>query len=157
MTETYCSRAADPTEIAIAKAYVQAVSDGSGTQSVSGAVDFARNGCTSQTVWEEDKCQAPVFNGKDGKHVLMDAIAPVAHGADWRRSNITTLIPEADMRRIMTDPRYQNTKALFGYMSDPTNNWFLSHAGEGKPKDILRRYMDASRYSPQTVPRLPFH
>ena len=145
LTEDYCPRTPSPTEVAIAKAYVNAISDGAGAKAVSAAIDFSRNGCSSLTVWEETHCQAAVFNGKDGKTVLMESITAVSGGANWRNSNITTLIPQADMRRIMTDTRYSKAKDLFGYMADPNNNWYSWLAGDGKAKDVLRRYMEASR------------
>jgi hypothetical protein len=144
LTES-CPRAADATEVAIAKAYVQAISGGGGPKTVSGAVDFTRNGCAPDAVWDTNKCQAAVFNGKDGKTILMETIASVQDPANWRNSNIATLIPEADLRRIMTDARYKNARDLFGYLSDPKNNWYPALAGAGRPKDVLRRYIEATR------------
>jgi len=142
LEERYCEREADATEKAIAKAYVQAISGGSGRTRVSGAIDFRVLGCTAGAVWEEEKCQKRVFNGKDGKTVLMEAISAATAG-NWETSNIKTLIPEDAMRRIMHDVSYAQAKALFDNMSNPNNGWYSYLEGPGQAKAVLRQYMNA--------------
>src|SRR5262249_2363451 len=132
------------TENAIAKAYVQAISGGSSRTRVSGAIDFLRLGCTAGTVWEEEKCQKSVFNGKDGKTILIEAISPATEG-NWETSNIKTLIPEDVMRRIMHDVSYAQAKDLFANMSNPDNDWYPYLAGPGQAKEVLRQYMNAAQ------------
>jgi hypothetical protein len=127
---------------AIARAYLQAVTDGSGATSVPGTVDYGQLRCTTKTVWAEDKCQALVFDGDDGKTLFMKAI-DAGGGGDWRRSNIASLLPEEDLRRVLSDPRYDDTRRLFKAMSDPGNNWYTSFAAPGGAKDLLKQYVDA--------------
>lgn len=128
---------------AIARAYLQAVSGGDGATAVAGVVDFGAIGCTDRTVWEEDGCQQIVFEEKDGKTWFMNAIREVETGQDWRNSNIESLLPADDMTRIMTDPHYQSTQDLFGYMSTPGNGWYSNNEGPGRAKESLREYMAA--------------
>ncbi|MDO9105932.1 MAG: hypothetical protein Q7U57_13345 [Methylovulum sp.] len=140
--ESYCQRTPDATEKAIAKAYVQAISGGSGAKRVSGSVDFIALDCKADTVWDEAKCQAAVFNGKDGKTVLMEAITSVADG-NWLASNIKSIIPEDAMTRIMTDPQYAQAKDILINMATPTNGWYDYLEGQGKAKDVLLQYMNS--------------
>ncbi len=135
---------AEPVEHSIARAYLQAISGGDGTKRVPGVIDYDEVGCGPATVWD-DRCQAGVYAGKEGKTIFMEAITPIADGADWRESNIQRLLPEADMRRIMNDSAETQAKQLFQNMSDPGNNWFVEQRGPGKAKNILRRYMNAMR------------
>jgi hypothetical protein len=128
---------------AIARAYLQAVSGGDGVTAVAGVVDFSEIGCTDRTVWEEDACQRFVFEEKDGKTWFMNAIIELEPGQDWRDSNIENLLPADDMTRVMTDPHYQSTKDLFGYMSTPANGWYSNNEGPGRVKQTLRQYMAA--------------
>ena len=144
LVEEYCERVADPTEVAIAKAYVQAISGGSGAKQVSGAIDFTALSCTPATVWDEDKCQKPVFNGKDGKTILMEAIT-VASNGDWQTSNIKSIIPEEALRRIMTDGSNALALELFGYLSTQNDGWYDYLDGTDKAKEVLRQYMDSLR------------
>jgi hypothetical protein len=128
---------------AIARAYIQAVTGGSGAKSA-GDIDFERMGCSPETVWADDKCQAAVLDGKDGKTLFMETISPVLASGDWRQSNIYSLLPQADLQRVLSDPRYGDTRLLFENMSDPNNNWYSTFAGPGGAKDVLRQYMIAN-------------
>lgn len=73
----------------------------------------------------------------------VSARSPVETGQDWRDSNIESLLPADDMTRIMTDPHYQSTQDLFGYMSTPGNGWYSNNEGPGRAKESLREYMAA--------------
>jgi len=131
-------------EIAVARAYIQAVTGGDGVKSA-GDIDFDRLGCNSASVWGEDKCQAVVLNSKDGKTFFMEAISPVSASSDWSQSNIYSLLPQDDLKRVLTDPNYSNTRNLFEYMSDPNNNWYSSLSGPGGAKDVFRQYINATK------------
>ncbi len=130
------------TEELVAEAYLQAISGGQGETKVNGVVDYGERGCDPSKVWDAP-CQGAVLDGKDGKTLFMESITPIAANADWHDSNIEILLPEADMRRIMSDPGEGKARDLFGYMSDPNNDWFPEHGGAGGAKSILRRYMRA--------------
>lgn len=142
LLEGYCGRVPNATEKAIAKAYIQAISGGTGAKRVSGGVDFIALDCKADTVWDEGKCQALVFNGKDGKTVLMEAITPVT-GGNWQASNIKSIIPEDTMARIMTDPQYAQAKDILTNLATPGNGWYDYLEGQGKPKDVLFQYMNS--------------
>ncbi|MBK8814547.1 MAG: hypothetical protein IPN42_03115 [Methylococcaceae bacterium] len=142
LIETDCARIPDATEVAIAKAYVQAITDGSRSKKVANAIDFVSLGCTSVTVWEEANCLKSVFNGKGGRTILLEAITTAADG-NWEHTNIKTLIPPDALLRIMTDIRYAQAKELFGYFSTQNNGWYGYLDGPGKAKDTLLQYMNS--------------
>jgi hypothetical protein len=142
LEEQPCGRPPDPSEAAIARAYVSAISSGQMARLVPGAVDYNSLGCNPNAVWDEKKCQTAVFNGQDGKTLLMNAITPAA-GGDWRTSNIRSLIPEPAMRRIMTDPRLAQAKEMFGNMSAPGNGWYDGSEKLRQAKDVLHQYMSS--------------
>jgi hypothetical protein len=130
-------------EVSVARAYIQAVTGGDGKKNA-GGVNYDSLGCNSTSVWDEQKCQAAVLNGKDGKTVFMEMISTPSAGDDWRQSNIYSLLPQDDLKRVLTDPSFSDTKTLFLSMSDPNNDWFSSFAGPGGTKDVFRRYIDAN-------------
>jgi len=142
LQEGYCGRVPDRTEVAIAKAYIQAISGGTGAKRVSTAIDFTALGCNADTVFEDGKCQASVFNGKDGKTVLLEAITSVSDG-NWHSSNIQSIIPFETMNRILTDPQYVQAKELLGYFSTQNDGWYDYLDGLGKPKDVMFQYINA--------------
>ena len=62
----------------IAKAYIQAITGGTGSK-VSGSINFSALGCTPKTVFDKTKCEKNILDGKDGKTFLMEAITAKAH------------------------------------------------------------------------------
>lgn len=142
LKEEPCDRPPGPSEIAIAQAYVNAISGGP-ARTVPGAVDYDSLGCNSDTVWDAKKCQKAVFNGEDGKGLLMNAIVAGTDG-DWQTSNIRTLIPEDALRRIMTEPRFAPAKSMLGYLSAPGNGWYDGSEKLRRAKEALRQYMSST-------------
>jgi hypothetical protein len=142
--------APESAETAIGRAYLQAISGGSGSRRVDvggAAVDYDAIGCAPDTVWVEDKCQRLVLDDRDGKTLFMQAITTGTGTETWEQSNIQDLLPEADLRRIMADPGLRQAREMLLNMSDPDNDWFVEYAGRGGAKHILRQYMDAVRSS----------
>ncbi len=140
-----CDRTNDTFGEKVAKAYIDAVTSAASANENRGSVpgiDYAARGCTRNTVWD-DACQRMIYNGIEGKYHLMTSIKPVDSANDWKTSNIQDLVPPNAMKRIMTDPEFNQVKTLFGYMSDPKNNWFSWLGGDGEAKQLLRRYMDS--------------
>lgn len=137
-----CRETASGVGVLIAQAYVNAIAGGDATAVAWSPIDFNTFGCNSETVWK-DECQSKAFNGLGGKNFMMNAITPVASADDWQKSNVKKIVPEQLMKRIMTDAKYSKAKTMFGYVSDPNNNWFPWLAGSGQAKEVLRRYMDS--------------
>tara|TARA_R110002051_G_scaffold24252_2_gene60357 strand:- start:4019 stop:5953 length:1935 start_codon:yes stop_codon:yes gene_type:complete len=115
----------------IAKAYVQAITGGSGPKA-NGIVDFNQLGCGPSRVWDEASCQKIVLDGKDGKSFLMSQIRP---------ENLDQLLPRRDLVRIASDPAYKDTWVMLQHLSTPGNGWYTQHEGAGKAKQLLREYL----------------
>jgi len=119
----------DPWEIA--KAYARAITGASGPKA-SGVVDFNKLGCGPSTVWDENRCQQIVLDGKDGKSFMMAAITP---------DTINELLPRHELIRISSDPAYKDTWSMLQHLSTPGNGWFTQFEGEGKAKEVLRKHL----------------
>lgn len=136
-----CREIASGLGVEVAKSYISAIT-GEGSRSVGvSPVNFHNFGCNHATVWK-DACQSMAYNGHGGKTFMMNAITPVSDRSQWEQSNIKNIIPENLMHRVMTDPEFTKAKSLFGYMSNPSNNWYPWLAGQGQAKEVLRAYMD---------------
>ena len=125
-------------ETDVARAYLQAVTGGSGPR-VAQSVDYDALGCNPRTVWE-DNCQQAVMNGKDGKTLFMESITPVASSSQWRASNVTQLLPEENLRAAFAN-RLAIAQQLFSSLSTEGNGWFAGMEGDGNAKSILRAYI----------------
>ncbi|HRX75553.1 MAG TPA: caspase family protein [Hyphomonas sp.] len=119
---------------AVGKAYFQAISGGGGSR-IAGDVNFFAMGCGPATVWDENSCQAIVADGEDGKTHLMNALSA---------NNIDELLPIADLKRIyadLSDPTYEPTRQMLGYLSAPGNGWYSYLEGPGQAKQLLRDHL----------------
>lgn len=122
----------------VAKAYLQAVTQGNGPRTAL-SVNYDALGCNPRTIWA-DNCQQAVLQGKDGKTLFMESITPAPTTAQWRNSNIMELLPEEDLARVFSD-RLSPTQQLLTSLSTQGNGWYGALEGEGNAKAILRAYI----------------
>jgi len=134
---TFSSPAYAQTKADIAKAYVQAITGGTGSK-VAGAIDFDALDCTPATVFVENKCPKVLRNGKDGKTFLMESIT-----AD----TIAVLVPLEDVRRVYSnlyDATYADVRGLLGYLSTQGSGWYSDLDGAGNAKAILQAHLEST-------------
>ncbi len=116
----------DSMRIAVAKAYIQAVTNGAGSKIVPGVVDFST--CNSSKQWD-DACQRSVYDWKDGKTLFMESIT-----AD----NILIMMPKENAK-IATG------MDIFKYLSTTGNGWYTVL---GAQKTILFNYLTSTLWGP---------
>jgi hypothetical protein len=126
----------------IAKAYMTAVTDQTEERSVmtpAGFVDYSS--CSSALRWSE-ACQKSVYNGKDGKTLLMEVL---------NDQNIFALISPESARRA-------NGMDLFANITGPNNGWYEYNQTVKNNKLLLKTFLsrvDSYRNSYQAGERSP--
>jgi len=134
----------------VAKAYIQAITNGSGDKIIDGITSY--ESCNPVNALEED-CEKVVYDGKDGKTLFMEMISSVGN-ALWDSGNIKELLPEEDLIRVYRNLEgiYEDTQNVFNSISVMGNGLFSELEGTGEAKDILSSYISYAKEKAKEEP-----
>jgi hypothetical protein len=121
---------------AIARAYVQALTGGSGAKAA-GGINFAALGCTPEKAFDKNSCERPVKDGKDGAAILMESITA---------KNVSALVPADDLKRVFKDldgAKYREARKMLILLSAADDGVFSNLDGNGNAKAILQAQLES--------------